>query len=109
MKTQILPPFQSDVALTSNKPNNFLKDHPELFKNQMETFSIHQCLLLVVLDRDGFFYSDVKPEPAFLLKLKENKVYVDAFSFSNKKKRLYGCFLKTWSSINPSFKPTIFL
>ena len=109
MKTQTFPSFQSDVALVNSKPNNFLKNHPELFKNQMEIFSIDQCLLLLVLDRDGFFYSDVKPEPSFLLKLKENNVFVNAFSVFNKNNRVYGCFLKNFILANPRFKPTMFL
>lgn len=110
MEKLLFANYQVEVSLNCFVPNNHLKDHnTKLFNDQFKILSLEEKLLLVVLDRDGYFYSDVKPAPKFLLTLKEHKIYIQAFSMFNPFSTSYGCFLKSFVLNNPGFKPMSFL
>lgn len=106
MKNFNFTPVQEEISLVSFVPKTFLKKYSHILKANSEDFSLEENLILIVLDRDGYFYSGVKPEPVFLLKLYTCGIYVKAFGIFNNQKRLYSCFLKTFIEANPKFKPT---
>lgn len=102
--------YQEEVSLSCFVPSNHLKEYNAiLFSELFSLATIEEKMLLVVLDRDGYFYSDLKPSPEFLLKLKEYKIYIQAFSVFNQFLKIYGCFLKSFVLKNPGFKPLMFL
>jgi len=102
--------YQEEVSLCCFVPTNHLKEfNAILFSELFSLATIEEKMLIVVLDRDGYFYSDLKPSPEFLLKLKEYKIYIQGFSVFNQFLKIYGCFLKSFVLNNPGFKPLLFL
>lgn len=98
---------REDLSLICFVPKNFLKVHgSDLLEIEFNEFSIQEKMLLLILDRDGYFYSKVKPTPFFLSVLAKYKIYVQAFTIFNSESKYYGCFLKSFTESNPSFKPT---
>lgn len=98
--------YQEEISLNCFVPTNHLKEYDtEIFNDPFEVLTIREKMLLVVLDRDGYFYSDIKPSPMFLKTLKDEKIYVQAFCAFTQFKRSYGCFLKSFFKNNPEFKP----
>lgn len=110
MEHLVFNQYREDVSLSCFVPTSFLKGNvEELLEGEFNDFSLQERLFLVVLDRDGYFYSEVKPSPTFLSVLAKYKIYVQAFSVFNAKSKVYGCFLKTFVKNNPKFIPTNFL
>lgn len=102
--------YQHEVSLNNFVPQNYLKNvETPIFFDNFKTFTVEEKLLLVVLDRDGYFYSSVKPSPVFLMILKRHEIFIQAFCLFNNFKRNYGCFLKSFALSNPDFKPTSYI
>ncbi|MEO6102470.1 MAG: hypothetical protein ABIP44_02390 [Pseudoxanthomonas sp.] len=97
--------YQEEISIVEYQPVNYLKDVDFLFFDaDYEELSIEEKLLIVVLDRDGFFFSEIKPSPGFLILLKRHSIYVEAFSFYNGMSKIYGVFLKLFIKSNPNHK-----
>ncbi|WP_289057630.1 hypothetical protein [uncultured Flavobacterium sp.] len=94
--------YQEEVSIVEFKPNYHLKEYDLIFFDaDYVELSLEEKLLIIVLDRDGYFFSDIKPSPEFLILLKRHGIYVQAFSFSTIVSKKYGCFLKSFIKNNP--------
>lgn len=89
--------YQEEISINQFKANKHLNN----FELNIEELTLEEKLLIVVLDRDGYFFTDQKPSPDFLIFLKKNGIYVQAFSFFSVVSKTYGCFLKTFINMNP--------
>jgi len=95
--------YQEEISIVEYQPVKYLKDVDFLFFDaDYEELSIEEKLLIVVLDRDGFFFTEIKPSPGFLILLKRHSIYVEAFSFYNGMSKIYGVFLKLFIKNNPN-------
>lgn len=103
------PPITDEVAFCDFIPKNYLADFHFLFANNVGLFSLEEKLILIVLDRDGYFYGFQKPSPEFLHNLWKFGIYFQTFSVFNKEKTIYSCFLKQFIRANPDFKPNFIL
>jgi hypothetical protein len=102
--------FQEEISLVQFKPTNYLREYEfSFFDSQFGSLNDHEKLLIIVLDRDGYFFSDTKPSPSFLLLLKRANIFVQAFKVFTHFKSSYGCFLKSFVTDNPNIKPTSYL
>lgn len=109
MKNLNFIPVQEEVSLINFSPVNFLRGYSSFFSRDSDLFTLEEKLILIVIDRDGCIYSNIKPDPEFLFKLYTCEIYVKAFVVFNNKKRLYSCFLKSFMDLNPNYKPTTYL
>ncbi|MBZ4037828.1 hypothetical protein K6T82_23930 [Flavobacterium sp. 17A] len=97
MKNLNFPNYQEEVSIVNITPSSMLKGFESLFEDdQFNEMTIEEKLLILVLDRDGYFFSKIKPLPSFLILLKKHGIFVEAFVFYNEKARIYACFLKTF-------------
>lgn len=102
--------YQEEVSLSCFVPTNHLKEYNAILLNDLfKMVTMEERMLLIVLDRDGYFYTKIKPRPEFLLLLKEHKIHVQASSLFNQFISIYGCFLKSFVLKNPKFQPLLFL
>lgn len=94
--------YQEEVSMVEFRPSNHLKGSDLIFFDaDYEELSIEEKLLIIVLDRDGYFFSNIKPSPEFLMLLKRHSIFVQAFSFNTIVSKKYGCFLKSFIKNNP--------
>lgn len=107
MKNLNFPLIQEEMCISSFSPANFLKEFAATLTNSTIDFSIEEKLVLIVLDRDGYFYSKTKPEPILLYKLHQCGIFVHAFTIFKGEQKIYSCFSKIFIELNPDFKPTL--
>lgn len=103
------PPVQNEVALADFIPLNYLKDYALFFTKSVNLFTIEEKLLLIVLDRDGYFYSTEKPNPKFLIRLWKFGIHFKGIKVFRGEQSVYTCFLNRFMAENPDFKPTSIL
>lgn len=103
MKNLKFANYQEEISIVEYQPNNYLKNVDLIFFDaDYEELSIEEKLLIVVLDRDGYFFSEIKPSPGLLILLKRHKIFVQAFSFNTVISKTYGVFLKSFIENNPN-------
>ena len=107
MKNLNFPLIQEEIHISFFSPANFLKEFATTLATSTIDFSIEEKLVLIVLDRDGYFYSETKPEPILLFKLHQCGIFVHAFMLFKGEKKVYTCFSKIFIELNPDFKPTL--
>lgn len=103
------PQVQDEVVLADFIPQNYLKDYALFFTKSVNLFTIEEKLLLLVLDRDGYFYASKKPNPKFLLRLWKFGIHFKGIKVFRADQSIYTCFLNRFMVENPDFKPTSIL